>query len=419
MRFGSQHRLFKNSNKASLIGLALVGIAVASALIYNQRSFNSYSRTYDQALTETMAWETQLSDVLAIKGRINGVVESVSQMDGDSANAVQPIEAAISDLQTIWVHHGASLPAISRTQVSLGIDMVSLAAMRTSDELRRQNLDEARRQAQNVTTLTAETSAMLNQQERQFEKSRQGSETERHNALAGMNRGQGIEVSAFFVLAVSFMGFLAAGLASLGGGARISQQPRHAVVTTSRGFSLIEVLMVVAITMVLSTIAIANIAAVVSSSRIHAGISSMSGLLQNCRMIAVKKNKTMTAHVTTVGSASLLGYVKDATDSSPLSDEDSQVKWEAPVVRMTSPSGPGAPNVITTTMLGYTPETGDISFNSRGLPCAYASGVCTNHGFLYYFKDTSRQGAKGWAALSVSPAGKIKKWFWNINNWIE
>ena len=145
----------------------------------------------------------------------------------------------------------------------------------------------------------------------------------------------------------------------------------------------------------------------------------MSGLLQNCRMLAVKKNKTMTAHVTTVSSTALIGYVKDATDTSTLSNADSQVKWEAPVMRLTTPTGPGAPSLITSTMLGYTPQTGDISFNSRGLPCSYSSGVCTNYGFLYYFKDTSRQGVKGWAALSVSPAGKIKKWFWNVNTWTE
>jgi hypothetical protein len=86
---------------------------------------------------------------------------------------------------------------------------------------------------------------------------------------------------------------------------------------------------------------------------------------------------------------------------------------------MTTPTGPGAPDLIDTTALGYTAQTGNISFNSRGLPCAYSSGVCTNYGFLYYFKDTSRMGAKGWAALSISPAGKIKKWFWSGTAWSD
>src|SRR5436190_942132 len=195
---------FKKRNRMSVIGFGLLGVVLASALIYNQRSFNSYSRTYDQALTQTMAWENRLSDVLTIKGRINGVVESVSHVD--AAYSFQPIEEAISDLQTIWVHHGASLPDISKTQVSMGIDMISLAAMKTSDELHRKNLDEAQRQAQNVTQRAADMAPVLAQLERQLETNRQGSESERKNALAAMNRGQGFEVSAFFVLAVAFVG---------------------------------------------------------------------------------------------------------------------------------------------------------------------------------------------------------------------
>jgi prepilin-type N-terminal cleavage/methylation domain-containing protein len=391
----------------------LFALVLGSALIYNHRSFDSYAGAYDQALSQTAAWENRLSDILTIRGRMNGIVESVSEMD---ANSFGPIDEAVSDLQTVWVHHGAALPMISRTKISMGIDMIALAAMRTSDELRRKNVEEARLQAANVMRLTADVSPVLLQLERQLVRSRQGSEADRQSALAGMKTGQTIDVSILFVLGIAFLGVLALSLPGFAG--RGSHQPQHAVVTTSRGFSLVELLMVVAITLILSTIAIANIASVVSSSRIRAGISSMSGLFQNCRMLAVKKNKTMTAHVTTVGADSLLGYVKEATDTSELAATDSQVKWEAPVIRMSSPTGPGAPDTITTAMLGFTPQTGDISFNSRGLPCAYSSGVCTNHGFLYYFKDTSRVGAKGWAALSVSPAGKIKKWFWNINSWI-
>ena len=136
-------------------------------------------------------------------------------------------------------------------------------------------------------------------------------------------------------------------------------------------------------------------------------------------MTAVKQNKTMTAHFTTVNSTTLLGYVKIASDTSSLKATDTQAEWEAPVMMMTTPSGVGAPSTISTTVLGFTPETTEPSFNSRGLPCVYASGTCPNHGFLYYFKDTSQKGSQGWAALSISPAGRIKKWFWNGAAWTD
>ena len=185
------------------------------------------------------------------------------------------------------------------------------------------------------------------------------------------------------------------------------------------GFSLIEVTVVVAISLIVGTIAIPNMVAVISNARLHAGVTSMSGLLQSSRMAAVKQNRTLTAHFTTEGTATLVGYVKLANDGTGRLDTDMQAEWEAPVIMMTTPSGTGAPTAISTSVLGFTPQTSEPSFNSRGLPCLYASGLCANNGFLYYFKDTSRKGAKGWAALSISPAGRIKKWFWNGNEWTD
>lgn len=144
----------------------------------------------------------------------------------------------------------------------------------------------------------------------------------------------------------------------------------------------------------------------------------MSGLLQACRMAAVKENKALTTHFTTDG-ATLIGYVKGVADTSGIKATDLQAEWEAPVSMMTSPTGPDAPSEIDTAILGFTPADGEPSFNTRGLPCLYDSGTCTNNGFLYYFKDTSRPGGKGWAALSISPAGRIKKWFWNTSEWTD
>ncbi|HET9943340.1 MAG TPA: prepilin-type N-terminal cleavage/methylation domain-containing protein, partial [Terriglobia bacterium] len=58
------------------------------------------------------------------------------------------------------------------------------------------------------------------------------------------------------------------------------------------GFSLVEVTVVVAISLVVGMIAIPNMLSVISDARLRAGVTSMSGLLQNCRMEAVKRNQT-------------------------------------------------------------------------------------------------------------------------------
>ena len=109
---------------------------------------------------------------------------------------------------------------------------------------------------------------------------------------------------------------------------------------------------------------------------------------------------------------------------SPLTESHCFAPWqwiaplEEPIMQVTAPSGPGAPTAVDpVSQLGFTPLTSDASFNSTGLPCAYNSGTCPNNGFIYYFHDSRPAGQTGWAALSISPAGRLKKWYWNGSTW--
>jgi Tfp pilus assembly protein FimT len=191
------------------------------------------------------------------------------------------------------------------------------------------------------------------------------------------------------------------------------KQGRHA------GFSLLEALVVVAIGMVVTLVAVPNMVTAISNMRLRSSMTSLAGVLQNCRMLAVKQNRHMTTHYLP-NAYGIVAYVKAATDTTTLGVTDSQVELEAPVTKMTStPSGPNAPAAISTSVLGFTPEYGEPSFNPTGLPCVFSSGTCENHGFTYYFHDNRPQGQVGWSAISISPAGRLKKWYWNGSSWID
>src|SRR6266568_2910602 len=69
------------------------------------------------------------------------------------------------------------------------------------------------------------------------------------------------------------------------------------------------------------------------------------------------------------------------------------------------------------------PDTTDsLCFNSRGIPCKSATAAgcpdpgnyCTGitNGYAFYFTQGTQ-----WAAVGVSPAGRIKTFFWNGNAW--
>jgi Tfp pilus assembly protein FimT len=189
------------------------------------------------------------------------------------------------------------------------------------------------------------------------------------------------------------------------------------------GFSLLEVMTVAAISLAVTMTAVPNMISGIGNVRLRSSMTSLAGVLQNCRMLAVKQNRAMTTHFVTTnygGASGVMAYVKLATDVSSLGATDSQVQLEQPVTRVTTLSGPGAPTIaLDLTYLGFTPQNGDPSFNPTGLPCNYSGGNCSNAGFVYYFHDSRPAGKQGWAALSISPAGRLKKWYWNGSTWTD
>jgi prepilin-type N-terminal cleavage/methylation domain-containing protein len=184
----------------------------------------------------------------------------------------------------------------------------------------------------------------------------------------------------------------------------------------NKGFTMIELLVVTGIIVTLIGIGIPSMATIISNARLSGGVTNLSGLLQNCRMMAIKENKTKSTHFTVMANGPV-AYVKNAADTSAIATADTQAQLGAPLTKVTLPTGPGAPPQLTPAQLSFTPATTDASFNSRGLPCEYSGGVCTSKGFVYYFKDTRPLGASRWAAVSISPAGRIKRWFWTGTNW--
>ncbi len=187
------------------------------------------------------------------------------------------------------------------------------------------------------------------------------------------------------------------------------------------GFSLVELLMVVAILLVVAALAAPTMVNVIANVRLRGSMSSLAGIFQDCRSFSIKQNRLISTHFTTMANGPV-AYLKNATVSSPsLATTDQQVQLGAPVSKITNLTGvTGAPTGLDSTTLGFTPLTSDPSFNPRGLPCSYdtTTGLCTaNVGFVYYFTDTRVMGANGWAAVTISPAGRVKIWMWNGSAW--
>ncbi len=193
---------------------------------------------------------------------------------------------------------------------------------------------------------------------------------------------------------------------------------------SERGFSLIELMIVIAIILVISVAATPYMVNVVSSARMRGSMSSMATLAQRVRGDAVRMNLTKSMWNTQLNSEYFL-YSATGQDTAPATTAaDNIMPAGKQVVYVGTPTGSNVPSTLDpATAFGsstVTVETGtSISFNSRGMPCLWSSGSCGTTGvaFVWYFIFQPPLGSNRWACLSVSPAGRIKTWYWSGSAW--
>jgi prepilin-type N-terminal cleavage/methylation domain-containing protein len=197
---------------------------------------------------------------------------------------------------------------------------------------------------------------------------------------------------------------------------------------SSSGFSLIETMMVVAIALVAMAMAVPSVINTVNTAKLRGQMSDLSAIVQNCRSQAVQLNETQHLIFTTSGSQTL-GYVDVPGSTLTMPTTTMTQTWlPARMAKVAAPTTTPTP-LNSTTMwgdgLGTVPDTtDDIYFNSRGIPCgvvssltAYCAGI--SKGYVLYFTLTSNPGGTRWAAVGISPAGRVKTFFWNGGAWSD
>lgn len=205
-----------------------------------------------------------------------------------------------------------------------------------------------------------------------------------------------------------------------------SKRAGHPVRRTANahGFSLVELMVVIAIALVVFAIALPKMATSLTLTKWRGEMSDLSGVFQKCRSQAIKNNATQQLDFTT-NNAQVVTYidVPGSTESSLAGKTQiwmfSQFsKVDAPPLGNTNP----APLTQGTMWGGSStnpPVTTEqhICFNSRGIPCQCPSAATfpcpgITNGYAFYFTQGEQ-----WAAVGVSPAGRIKTYFWNGSAW--
>jgi prepilin-type N-terminal cleavage/methylation domain-containing protein len=187
----------------------------------------------------------------------------------------------------------------------------------------------------------------------------------------------------------------------------------------TNGFSLVELMIVVAIIVILTVIAIPSIHRLNSTYKIDASGHSVASLLAQARLQAVHNNAPAYTQFN-AGADPTLAFVNN-DGSSSFAAGDSDVATSGGVKLIQDPGGLNHQQLDA--YLGVTAGGGGpslkiglpIGFNARGLPCVQNGppAVCLQDdgtGAVPVFEWFMTDSDGNWEAVTVTAAGRIKAW---------
>jgi prepilin-type N-terminal cleavage/methylation domain-containing protein len=196
----------------------------------------------------------------------------------------------------------------------------------------------------------------------------------------------------------------------------------------ARGFSLIELLIVVFVVLVIAAIVIPNVLLAVTNLKLRGSASDLAGLMQQARILSAKNNAPFVVLYGTRNGAQI-AYIRDSRNglAGGWVTPEPLVEFSGTTVPAGgAPSGGGGqptPYVLAgDTGAGSYDNTSTLGYTGRGLPCNYdttAIPPCSTPPakyFVYYLTDT-RTSQPGWAGVVVTKSGRSKIVMWNGAAW--
>lgn len=191
---------------------------------------------------------------------------------------------------------------------------------------------------------------------------------------------------------------------------------------------MVELTIVTAIILTVSATALPSIVQSMYNVKLRSSASSLAGLMQSARMQAIRDNRYYFVCYAAVNGTMRAWVSRDnaCTASTELASGKTpqQIQLGGNVQIVTS----GMPGGLNTgfPLPSGTLATAKPAFNARGLPCyrgttgrcdtigSSSSGIGFGVGqvvsYTVYMTDTRPMGQNGWAAVSVSPAGRTQVW---------
>jgi prepilin-type N-terminal cleavage/methylation domain-containing protein len=192
-----------------------------------------------------------------------------------------------------------------------------------------------------------------------------------------------------------------------------------------QGFSLIELVIVLAIMMIAASLAFINMRVAVRSSRLQSSASNYANLLQTARIRAVQDDRYYSVLMGTSTAGVPFAYV-DIAGTQTFAAGDPMAVLAQGVVPQPYASGPAKTNLISQFLPAGTSGTVNAAaagptFGPRGLPCTPVA----NAGYMTcpfitptsYVTFLQNQEGGAWEAITITPAGRVRLWAYGGTAW--
>lgn len=184
---------------------------------------------------------------------------------------------------------------------------------------------------------------------------------------------------------------------------------------SQRGFTLAEMIVVVALVLVVSGLSIPNFTRAIDTSRLKGAAQTLAAEYQDARIRATQQDTSYAVLVSPVGIAPNQACIDLDGDGicgagDPVTTFPSQVTVSnAGVPVKLGPAQLPYQNIANTES-SSAPGNG-LVWNALGLPCQVNAGAqCTAWGWVQYLQLQRSNGEVMYAAVSVSPTGRVKTW---------
>jgi prepilin-type N-terminal cleavage/methylation domain-containing protein len=192
----------------------------------------------------------------------------------------------------------------------------------------------------------------------------------------------------------------------------------------TRGFSLLELMIVVAVIAILAAVTVPKMAATFNDIKLRYVATDLSGLLQSARIQSVKRNSFYTVQPGVLPGGTNIYYID--RPGTPYAVGDPFVPVD-PAVTITLGPGTAAPNsgpFLAGLNFVVDPAADPPSFSARGLPCVgvgnNACNVVPGQGFVMFMSRAGITGNIPWLAVVVNPSSHIQVWSCDSNgNWLQ